>query len=402
MRTTTLSAAEAAARLGVKRASLYAYVSRGLLDRQVADDGRSSRFAVADVEHLLAERRHGRPASTSIDLTVTTGITRLTDDGVWYRGTPLADIVGTWSFERTAEWLWHGVDPGPSLPPWPAGRGLSEVAARLGAGAHRLDALVALTAAVAATDRTRSPATAADAARRTIGAFADHVPPPVPAGGRQSPRSRRPRDRSIAARLAAGLGARMPADELVPLVDAVLVCLADHDLASSTLAARIAASTRADGYGVILAGLGVLAGPLHGAASAQVHRFLADAERSGSVATTVDALLRAGARLPGFGHKIYRGPDPRYALLVGALRDAGRELAVLADVVAVAADRRGLHPNVDLAIGAITLSAGLPPDTGEVLFAVARTAGWIAHAIEEYDEAPVRYRPRSVYVGPGR
>jgi len=105
-----LTAAEAAARLGVKRESLYAYVSRGMLDRRLSEDGRTSLFALHDVERLRTERRRGRPASTSIDLTVTTSLTQISDDGVWYRGVPLADIAGRWSFERAAEWLWHGVD----------------------------------------------------------------------------------------------------------------------------------------------------------------------------------------------------------------------------------------------------------------------------------------------------
>src|SRR5262245_47946867 len=110
MRSTMLTAAEAAARLGVKRESLYAYVSRGMLDRRLADDGRTSLFALQDVERLRTERRRGRPASTSIDLSVTTSLTQISDEGVWYRGVPLTDIAGRWSFERTAEWLWHGVD----------------------------------------------------------------------------------------------------------------------------------------------------------------------------------------------------------------------------------------------------------------------------------------------------
>ena len=386
-----LTAAEAAARLGVKRESLYAYVSRGMLDRRLSEDGRTSLFALHDVERLRTERRRGRPASTSIDLTVTTSLTQISDDGVWYRGVPLADIAGRWSFERAAEWLWHGVDD-EHVRPWPRLRGLAAPAHV--AGARRIDDLVALTAVVAAGDRARGPATAAVAGRRLIGAFADHFP--VPAKRRPT----RPIDGSIAARLAARLGLPVPQDDLVSLVDTTLVALADHDLASSTLAARIAASTRADAYGVVISGLGVLTGPLHGAASGQVHRFLADAERAGDVAATVEAHLAAGERIPGFGHKIYRTVDPRYPLLLDALRRTGRDLAVVDTTVRVVHERLGLHPNVDLAIGAMSLSIGLPPDTGELLFAVARTAGWLAHAIEEYDEAPVRYRPRAVYIGP--
>lgn len=404
----SLTSAEAAARLGVKRESLYAYVSRGILARRTGEDGRSSVFDAGDVERLLGQRRRGRPPSTSIDLTITTAITRITDDAVWYRGMPLHDIAGRWSFEQTAEWLWTGAERPPSAPPWPAARGVrhaSSTAASPGesGGGRRLDALIGLTVAAAASDHDRRPERAVAGGRRLIAAFADRVPPAVGA------HVAKPVDRSIAARLAARLGGPRRSPVLASLVDLVLVILADHELASSTLAARVAASTRADAYGVVVAGLGVLAGPLHGGASREAMSFLADVGRSGSSRRTIDQWLRSGRRIPGFGHKIYRGVDPRFALLLRSLRSASLagELPLATGVVDLVdaavesvIERIGVQPNIDLGIAALASAAELAPDTGEVLFAVARTAGWIAHAIEEYGEAPVRFRPRSVYVGP--
>lgn len=394
----SLSAPEAAARLGVKRETLYAYVSRGVLSRRVGADGKSSVFDAGEVEQLVGRRRRGRPPAASIDLTITSALTRITDEGVWYRGVSLRDIVGRWSFERTAEWLWSGGD-GVDRPPsaeahWPAAR----VPVPRGRG-RRVDGLVALAAAVAMTSTEPRPEDAVASGRRLIAAFADRVPPPA------GERAVAPMDRSIAARLTARLGGTLPAVTLAPLVDRVLVALADHELASSTLAARVAASTRADAHGVVVAGLGVLGGPLHGAASGEAVRFLRDC-RSAGVRRTVDGLLATGRHIPAFGHTIYRGTDPRHALLAETFRSSSPELAAVMEVVDAAADvvgdAIGKYPNVDLSIAALTLGAGLAPDTGEVLFAVARTAGWIAHAIEEYGEAPVRFRPRSVYVGPIR
>ena len=388
-----LTAAEAAARLGVKRASLYAYVSRGILPRRVAPDGKTSRFDLDDVERLVRSRRRGRPPDPSIELTITTSITRISDQGVWYRGRPLAELAGSWSFERTAEWLWTGVDVGEPARAWAAAP-VGAIVAAPAMWPRRLDALVALTAAAASLDPHRDPMGATAAGRRLIATFADHVPPPG------SGRARRPPTRSIAARLAARLGPSIATARFAPLLDRTLVLLADHDLASSTLAARIAGSTRADPYGVVLAGLGVVSGPLHGGASRQAVAFLDELDRSSDVPAAIASWLAAGRRLPGFGHKIYRGTDPRYTLLADALVAEDRWPSIVTEVVDAARDQRGLRPNIDLAIAALIRGTGLPADTGELLFAVARTAGWIAHAIEEYGEAPVRFRPSSVYVGP--
>ncbi len=388
MPTRTLTAVEAAARLGIKTASLYAYVSRGQLSRTVDVDGKTSLFAAHDIDQLVAQRRRGRPANTAIDISVTTSLTRISDEGVWYRGVPLGDIVGRWSFERTAQWLWTG-EHDPVAPQWPRTPapmiGLSAVGS--------VDALVLLTAlsAMSGPTRTIDPAGSAAIGRRLIASFADHAPAAAP---------KRPLNGSIAARLSARLPSRLPLRSLGPLIDNTLVLLADHDLASSTLAARIAASTRADGYRVVTSGLGVLAGPLHGAASRVAVELLDDLDRSGRPTEVVEAWRSAGRRLPGFGHKIYRVPDPRYVLLMNRLRQSGIDVSLIDEAVDVVADQVGIHPNIDLALAAMIRRCGFADGTGELLFGVARTAGWIAHAIEEYNEAPVRFRPRSVYVAP--
>ena len=177
----------------------------------------------------------------------------------------------------------------------------------------------------------------------------------------------------------------------------MLIVLADHDLAVSSLAARVAASARANPYAVVSAGLGALDGPQHGAASTLAHRFLAEA-LTDPVAALAER-LRTGSPIPGFGHRVYRNRDPRTALVLDRLADGPVRAAVEA-LAAPLAGRPGGFPNVDLALAAVVHAHGLRPDAGEAIFAVARTVGWIAHALEEYAEPGLRFRAEGVYTGP--
>ncbi|MYT21472.1 citrate synthase, partial [Streptomyces sp. SID7760] len=134
------------------------------------------------------------------------------------------------------------------------------------------------------------------------------------------------------------------------------------------------------------------------------HRMLAEALERGGAAPVVADHLRAGRRVPGLGHRLYEGEDPRATALFARLEgvpQAGPALAAAREVVATAASRRGgLHANVDLALAVLTVSCGMPAEAGETVFAVSRTAGWMAHALEEYQERPLRMRPSGQYQGP--
>jgi citrate synthase len=186
----------------------------------------------------------------------------------------------------------------------------------------------------------------------------------------------------------------------VALLDMALVLLADHELATSTLAARVAASTRADPFAVVLAGLGALAGKLHGRAARVIHALLLRAAETSPEHAVARTLDEAGA-IHGFGHPVYAGVDPRAACLLEALGPSlKREERKLLDDVARAASAGSASPNVDFALGALAFAFRMPVGSTDALFAVARTAGWIAHALEEYGEAPLRFRARAVYIGP--
>jgi citrate synthase len=420
-----LTTAEAARRLGVKPATLYAYVSRGLLSRERAPDGRTSTFDPAEIDRLARPgrpRRGRRPAS---ELVLPSALTAIAHGLPWYRGLPVPELAATRSFEEVAAWLWTGRFPPDAAPAaWRAGEAALEAGRRAQAAlpevALPLERIRVIAAALAAGDELRlelHPAAVTAAGRALIAGLVDCLPrqgPAAPAGG------------AIAGRLWAGLSSLDPEPELVGTLDAALVLLADHELAASTVAARVAASVRADPYAVASAGLAVVSGTLHGGASLGIEALLAEIDRADRAAgvgegrrpvraagvdggrlrdravAVVGARLRRGERLRGFGHRLYPDGDPRAGVLLERLRAAaaGSPRLAAVDALLEAAARRGLpEPNVDLALAALAHVTAMTRGAAEAIFAVARTAGWIAHALEEYDRnTPIR--PRAVYTGP--
>jgi citrate synthase len=231
-----------------------------------------------------------------------------------------------------------------------------------------------------------------------LATFVELLPEIQGAASRPSP------EEPLARRLWSRVSALAATAERVAVLDDALVLLSDHELATSTLAARVAASTRADPFAVVLAGLGAMSGPLHGKAALAVHEMLLHAAASSpelAFAQTVGEM--DGNRVTyGFGHPVYRGVDPRAAHLLEVLGPlARREDRRLFDaVLAVASSHGAAHLNVDFALGALAFALKMPLGATEAIFAVARTAGWLAHALEEYGEAPLRFRARAVYIGP--
>jgi citrate synthase len=208
-------------------------------------------------------------------------------------------------------------------------------------------------------------------------------------------------DASVAARLWARLSPQRATKANVRLLDAALVLLADHELAASTLAARVAASTWADPYLVTLAGLATLGGPLHGGASEQARALVREVVEGRTAAEAIGSRLAGGELIPGFGHRVYETRDPRADFLLERLLSArpstaqGAGIAVLETM----ADRELPFPNIDFALAVMAEVHGMVDGAAELLFAVSRTAGWLAHAIEEYEHR-LRFRPRAAYIGP--
>src|SRR5918994_34563 len=381
-----LSTTEAAARLGGKPATPYADVNRGVLGRERSPHGRTSTFDPAEIDRLARPGRSRRGRRPATDLVVPSALTAIDQGLPWYRGVAVTDLAGTRSFEDVAEWLWTGrfpdPPPEPGPPPWRASEGA------LGAGRR---AQAALPEAALPLERIRVIAAALAAGDELRLELRPAAPPGRPPGAGR-----------IAARLWGGLSAADPEPGLVGVLDAALGLLADHELAASTVAARVAASVRADPYAVASAGLATVSGTLHGGASLGIEALLDEIDRPGQAATVVGARLRRGERLRGFGHRLYPDGDPRARFLLTRLRAsaAGSPRMEVVDAVLEATTRRGLpDPNVDLALAALAHVTTMTRGSGEAIFAIARTAGWIAHAREGYDRDPP-IRPRAVYTGP--
>jgi citrate synthase len=380
-----LGSAEVAERLGVKLDTVYAYVSRGLLARRIDPDGRS-RFDAMDVERLAARgRAPGGRTAAHRPVVVASSLTTLSDDAFAYRGHDVVGLCASHTFEQVAELLWSAPVPAPG--PWTAPAASSALAhavlATLPAGTRPFDRLRVVVAAAGASDELgseTSPAAVTAVGRALIATLVDALagPPPPPEVG------------SIAGRLAAALATRRVTEEQVGLVDTALVLGADQGLVPSTVAARVAASVQADPYSVVVAGLGAIAGRLHGAACLGAEELLDEVARTGGAAGVIGARLRRGERIPGFGEARYPGGDPRAVLLLDRLADAeaghadAAAVARAHEVVEVMGSRGLPRPNIDFALAALTHAAALQPGSSEALIAIARCAGWLAHALEEY------------------
>ena len=390
---TWITTAEAARRLGVKPATVYAYVSRGVLRRRTDEDGRRSLFDAAQVEELARGGRPRRPAAPA-ELVIESSITALRDGRPFYRGRDALELARSWSFEQAALWLWN--EGGDDAGPWPAVPDAlpPAVAAQSGLPAETLprERLQVITAALAATDPLRhvaGRAAAVTTGQRLITAMLDCLPAVGPCGGLR-----------VEERLWRAL-CPAPADpDLLAVLRSALIVLADHELAASTLAVRIAASTRADPYTAVAAGLAAVAGPLHGGASLAVERLLDDIGSPADVGRVIGDRLRLGERIPGFGHSVYQ-VDRRGNYLLGRLREIQPEhrlLAIADEMLTVMRRRRLPAPNTDLAVAVLTRMAGMVDGAAEAVFVTARTAGWLAHAFEEYDSGRL-LRARAVYTG---
>lgn len=379
---------EAAARLGVKKQTLYAYVSRGFI-HPVKQDGRHSLFDPAELDALRDQRRRRRPGE--LEMPIATGITRVAEQQLSFRSMPIEDLVtGGHPIESVAELLWTGLLPRRAIR-WTPDPDVVTVARRmqrlLPPDAPVIDRLRATLCAASAADPLRddlTPAAAVDTARRTIAALVHALPGPTV---------------DVDAALSDVLWSRLtdrrgrPAER--GALRAALVVLADHELAASTLAARVTASVRGDVYSVLQAGLGPLAGRLHGGAGANVHRMLDDAEHLSPAAAVAEA-VRSHQRIPGFGHLLYPVLDPRASLVLDQIRQGAfdrRRLALADEVLELGLQRAGRPPNVDFALATLAFVSHFPRQASQTVFAIARCAGWVAHALEEFGERPLRFRP---------
>lgn len=393
-----LTARETCKLLGISQATLYAYVSRGLLESRPGPDHRTRLYPRLDVERLAQRKQVGRSAAAaaahSLDRglpVLETRISLIRPDGPYYRGrSAIAMVRAGATLEDTARQLWDCGDHDPFAAleggAWPA-----HVAAIAGA-----DALPPLERAMAAIPLlalgARGALNSTPRARHEIAAALLRQNAALLVG-------RPPSAGPVHALLA---DVWKPADAgFADLVRAALVLCADHELNVSAFAARVVASTGAHLHATVCAGLAALSGPRHGGATARAYALIADARDAASPRDFIESRLQRGDDLPGFGHALYPHGDPRAAELLARLRSqhagepAMRELDA---IVTATEDVSGQHPNIDFMLAAICHANALPATPALVMFAAGRLAGWLAHALEQQAEGKL-IRPRARYTG---
>jgi citrate synthase len=373
-----LTASEAMSRLGVRPQTLYAYVSRGRVEaRADAGDPRKSVYSAEDIARLQQRKTRGRKAALVAQDAIAWGepvlasaITTIRDGRLYYRGRDATELAKSWSLESVARLLRGGHGAALKQRPWAIPQ----------AESARERAFLALAARAGgdAPARGRAPLALAAEAAGLLDVLADAV------AGESG-------DGPIHVRLARAWNAGPAGAEQIR---ATLVLLADHELNASTFAARVTASTGASLAASALAGFCALSGPLHGGIAPRVEAFVAEAGRVGAEAA-VSARLAQGAYIPGFGHPLYPGGDPRARAMLAAFTPPPAF-----EAVRMAAETlTGAVANVDYTLTALVEALALPGDAALLLFAIARCAGWLAHALEQLQTGQL-IRPRARYIGP--
>ena len=398
MNTHYLSARQAAELLGVSLPTLYSYVSRGLLQSQARPGQRSKSYVREDVLRLQARSSDSRRAGSTAESAIAWGvpvlesrISLVADGQLYYRGHSLGELSKTASLEETALILWDAQTSDAfqkTLLPEPG----SNWQAMLNSYGHLapIARTMSILPSMAATIETIPGLS--QTARATL--WMRYVAAALLAGT--------PAQQSLHQQLATCWQVDQEATEVLR---AALVVCADHELNVSTFTVRCVASTGAHLGMVLSGGLAALSGPRHGGESLRLGHLVRKGLREyrQQLRPYLDRCMLThqgqdnfSPRLPGFGHPLYPHGDPRAAILMQMLnRDRHADLFEFADL---AQAMTGEIFNIDYALVALEIAHGLPEGSAQILFALGRTAGWIAHAQEQASDGQL-IRPRARYVG---
>jgi citrate synthase len=325
-----------------------------------------------------------------------------------YRGYPIGELVVRGGYAQVADLLWTGEwHPDASLPPAPVPHAVMAALRELPNDAHPMDALRTAVSVWGATQRLTWPPTPEQA--RALTAFS---PSALAAFGRIR-QGQEPVEPDASLGLAAGflqqLTGAAPDPAAARALDAYFIVGAEHGLNASTFTARVIVSTRSDIASAVCGAIGALKGPLHGGAPSEVVSQLHEIGSPERAEAWVRAAIGRGERIMGFGHRVYRAYDPRAAALRTVAEQMGTnaewlDMAVKVEdvvlrVLAELKPGRVLKTNVEYYAAAVLQGVGLPPELFPSVFALARHAGWTAHAIEEVGSNKL-IRPDMRYIGP--
>lgn len=399
-----LTGQQAAEFLGVKPATLYAYASRGLIESMPSMVARERRYRLTDLIRLRQSSRGFKSARDPEDAVWTgpvikSAITEISNDGHRYRGESAIELAqsGT-SFETVAELLW-GTGEDKTL--WRRSQTLELPKAARSFISHDVDYLEVLKFLLVAfemADPVSRKLQRDDRFETARALIISMSMAPAFTDGKEEYVFDGPYP--IAQTLLKALTSSVSKEQSKAINQALVLC-ADHELNASTLAARIAASCDASLYSCLLSALGSFSGTLHGSASRRAEDIVSSSFRFKTVRAWLKDYLKQFERIPGFGTELYSKGDPRARVLIETAQQlTGKDkfLNRLVEIVECVRESFGAEPNLDFGLAAVSYALTLPPGSGTTIFAVSRTAGWIAHAVEQREYGGV-IRPRARYIG---
>jgi citrate synthase len=393
-----LTAKEAAKELEVSLPTLYAYVSRGLIRSESGDDSRLRRYRKEDILAIKQRKELRQNPSKAAEAALDWGtpvlsseISLISEGNLYYRGKNVIDLAENFSFEEVASLIWLK----DITLPFAALRGNSynEKLAKIHKELLKLSyiesfqALLPIAASFDLAAYDLRPLSVANTGAQILRLFATIV-----CKGKEN-------KSSIAENLEQGWGAKQKG--AAKLINAALILCADHELNASTFTARCVASTGANPYLVVSAGLAALQGYKHGGQSEQAEALFRETSNPDMVTSILASRLRRGEKIPGFGHSLYPEGDPRAKLLIKLAKEfAPNSVAVkLGEIITKEVHSlTGEPPTLDAGLAILTQTLNLPLGATITLFAIGRTVGWIGHSIEEYQTNRL-IRPRAKYTG---
>jgi citrate synthase len=397
-----LTAQEAAAELGVKLPTLYSYVSRGLIRSEASGNlTRERRYYAEDVQRLKERQEERRDPTNAIAGALHWGapllesaLTLINDGKLYYRGYDAVLLASQHTVEEVAGLLWKGnlQNQVNSLnkPLTKSARAQMERLISL-LRPYPLIESFQIALLMTAADDPMAYDLRPGAVEQT-GVRILRLLTAVAAGQVE--------ESSIAESLSRSWMPGQPS-KATRLLNAALILLADHEFNVSSFTARCVASAGATPYEVVTAGLAALQGTKHGGTVNRVEALLDEIQRPANAPAILRRRLKRGDDIPGFGHRLYPEGDPRARALLELMAETISRAPALSLSRAVIQEARtliGEEPNSDFALAVLARLLNLPEGYGLGIFALGRTVGWLAHAMEQYQSDRI-IRPRARYVG---
>jgi citrate synthase len=381
-----LDASEAAEFLNISKPTLYAYVSRGFIRSERGPDQRSRIYQRFDLERLKQRKRIRKEPGTEMSGALHWGsplldssLTLIANGQFFYRGEEVTGLASSRTFLEVATWLWTARWETPATAP-------AKHRPILRRGEPIFLYHEALLRAAMTEPLGYDFSFLAENGLQVLTLFLQILT-----------RKPNPEVNRTAWELRQAWCPDQPkADKIF---DAALILSIDHELNVSSFTARVVSSAGTSIYEIISAALCALRGSRHGGGIDRATRLLLDMRSVSSVRAFLLERIRSGIEVPGFGHPLYPDGDPRAAKLFELLkRSMPADAKPWLELVAHATRALKRKPNIDLALAVCSLSLRLPSHAAFALFALGRTAGWIAHAAEQVESGRL-IRPRARYTG---